>query len=350
MTTQRTKTEEKKAASPSIFDTVAQVPDDLDDDDKHVPRAAIQRVEAASGVTAIPAAFGQMALLDPKKIEDALRAREKAIAIMGEVAIKGTNAYDWTAFKDREGRIVCVLRDSGAVKIRKWLQIRIFGHRPHPEAVNGGASHAEPRMTRVDEDVTDKDGHRTGEKREVYVAEMWADGICELTGEMVEGVHIALRSTDSFTGRGTLEDLKVSCRTGLDTKIVRILSSLRKVPLDTLKATGIDEAKIYKGSGFGTSTERNAGRVAETGEEFTKKKEAFRADILRRVGGDADAARDLLKDITSYKYGPNKDKTGWRKSVDEFTEGWQIDKAMEKLAAHPTFGDKARRNPGEDDE
>jgi hypothetical protein len=284
----------------------------------------------------------KLALLDPDVIMQRLEAREKALANLRHVAIKSTHAFDWTLYKDKDGRVVGVPRDSAAVQIRKWMGISIFNYRPL------AAGHPEPQVTqepKVDDDGRPVNVH--GKPLMVTIVEMWADGLCALTGEPVEGVYYAVRSDKPFTGSGTLQDLKAACRTGLDAKVTRLLSGLRKVPEDTLKELGIDTAKCHGGMGFGTSADRQAGKVAEEGVAELAQK--LREEILRRVGGDTAAAKSLCKDITRADK-PGKDGKvfpGWD-TVDRLTAGWQIENAWKKLKAHPTFGDHAPagREPG----
>jgi hypothetical protein len=272
------------------------------------------------------------------KVEALIKTRETFIAQLQAVAIKSTTPKSWTLYKDKAGNEVGVLRDAGAVAVRKWMGISITNHRPQAGGV------AEARIS--DEEVPAPPEWDEKERRKVEVpgktvrvkiAEMWADGHCALTGETITDVYMGLRTIDGFVGRGHVQDLKASCRTSLDTKVVRILSGLRKVDIDTLKSHGIDVAKCYLGSGYGTSTDRTAGRVADEG--LKPRLDKFRDELLKRVGGDADAARSLLKDVTYWKKG---DKDGWAKTVEQITEGWQLDKAIAALAKHPQFGDEQK--------
>lgn len=271
----------------------------------------------------------RLALLDPEAIEARLVARERTLAKLREVAIKASHPFDWTLYIDKDGRVVGVPRDSAAVQIRKWMGISIFNYRPmNPKG------YPEPQVT-----------EEPSSNGKVTVVEMWADGLCALTGEPVEGIYYAVRSDKPFTGSGTLQDLKASCRTGLDAKITRILSGLRKVPAETLEAMGLKLDNAHKGMGFGTSAGRTAGKVAEEGVAELAAK--LRDEILKRVGGDSTAAKALCKDITKGDRAGKDGKIfpGWE-TVDRLTQDWQIENAWKKLKAHPTFGDAAQREPG----
>jgi hypothetical protein len=279
----------------------------------------------------------KLALIDPELIEVRLQAREKALAKLREVAIRGSHAFDWTLYKDKEGRVVGVPRDSAAVQIRKWMGISIFNYRP----LEGGVP--TPLITKERVKTIDKEGKVTGEA-EVTVVEMWADGLCALTGEPVEGVYYAVRSDKPFTGSGTLQDLKASCRTGLDAKVTRILSGLRKVPVDQLTALGVNVEKSHTGMGFGTSADRGSARVQEAG--VKEGLEELKAEVLRRVGGDISAVKSLTIDITKSPDGKFK---GFD-SLDRVTKPWQVEAAWKALKAHPVFGGdgsaNAERDPG----
>lgn len=290
-----------------------------------------------------------LALLDPDKIEARLVAREKVLAKLREVAIKSSHGYDWTLYKDRDGRVVGVPRDSAAVQMRKWLGISIFNYRPLVDGV------PTPKISTETVEDRDKEGAVTG-AHEATIAEMWADGLCALTGEPIEGIYYAVRSDKPFTGSGTLQDLKAACRTGLDAKVTRILSGLRKVPAEVLTKLGVDVTKSHGGMGYGTSSDRQAGKVAEDG--VAEKAKALGDEILRRVGGDVTAARQLLVEVSSWKDKDGKVVKGFD-SVSRFGKAFQIENAWKALRAHATFGDakagasgqppaQGDRQPGED--
>lgn len=67
-------------------------------------------------------------------------------------------------------------------------------------------------------------------------------------------------------------------------------------------------------------------------------------EVLKAAGGDKDAARQLMIDITSDGAFKGFD------SASKLSKGkWQFDKARKKLAEHPVFGEKAQREPGEEE-
>ncbi len=300
-----------------------------------------------------------LALIDPSQVEARLSAREKALGKLREIAIRKSHPFDWTLYKDREGHVVGVPRDSAAVVIRKWMGISIFNYRPTEHGI------PEPRITKEIVQDKDREGAVVGE-HEVTIAEMWADGLCALTGEPLESIYFAARSDKPFVGSGTLQDLKAACRTGLDTKVTRILSGLRKVPVDQLQLLGVDTTKSIQGAGYGSSADRAAGRVAEEG--VGEKAKALGDEVLRRVAGDVAAAKQLLSEISSWTDKDGKKVKGFD-TVAKFTRPFQVENAWKALRVHPTFGDakssgnatagekkssggnaQAEREPGVDDE
>ncbi len=301
------------------------VPDEIDREEREERER--QERKRRSGV--LEENIAALALIDPEKVEVRLIAREKALAKLREIAIRKSHPFDWTLYKDREGHVVGVPRDSAAVVIRKWMGISIFNYRPVEDGI------PVPKLSTEIVQDKDKDGNVTGEHT-VTVFEMWADGLCGLTGEPIESVYYAVRSDKPFIGSGTLQDMKSSCRTGLDTKVTRILSGLRKVPVDVLKANGIDTTQSIQGAGYGTSADRAAGRVAEEG--VAEKAKALGDEVLRRVAGDVAAAKQLLSEISSWKDRDNKIVKGFD-TVAKFTKAFQIENAWKTLRAHPTFGD-----------
>jgi len=272
-------------------------------------------------------------LNDPEAFAKFLKAREERLQILRNVAIKSTHGNDWTLYKDKEGHIVGVPRDSGLVHIRQWLGISLFNYRPVDD--RGAPTPRHYKDERPDGSVVD-------------VVELMADGFCNLTGQPVYAVLHAIRSDDEFIGRErkegagpmgefvSLQDMRASCRTSLDAKITRLLSGLRKVPAEILTANGIKLDQCHRGRGFGTSSERGASRVAEEGipEQVAKLKE----ELLRVTGGDAAAVKDLTKEITKSPDG----KFGGFDSVDRLTKGWQVENAWKALKAHPQFGDAGK--------
>jgi len=280
--------------------------------------------------------LARMAIIDPDKVEKALNALAKVMKTMREIAIQDTVGIDWTLYRDADGREVGVMRDSGAVKARKWLGISITGHRPPDGSAMEGP--------RVYLETVDEGG---GKSKKVQVVDGIADGYCSRTGERIEAVYFAVRNEPKeFTGRkhpvtklSNLTDLLSTWRTGIDAKIVRILGGVRKVPKEDLKNYGVDTTKCYLGHGYGSGAERSAAgaAVGELGEQIA----ALRKSVIRRTAGDLDKGKALVREITSSpKTAKSKGFAGLN-SLDQITLGWQIDRAWTNLKAHPKFGNKA---------
>ena len=185
----------------------------------------------------------------------------------------------------------------------------------------------------------------------VTLVEMMADGFWGQASEPdVESVYANLRSDDDFTGRtkredkyggARPEDLLLSLRTTLDSKVVRAMLGLAKVTGDELARHGIELDKCTKGSGFGTGAERTAGKVAEEGTRAAA--EELWKEILRRTGGKMDEAKQTLKDITSYPSFKGRDDKmvpafAGIDSWERFTTTEKVLKAAEKLKKHEVFG------------
>lgn len=309
-----------------LAERLAEIPDD-DDEEVQTTTALARPAAGPTQATESVNLLDQLARFkSPEAAESLLNIRRAYIEKARAIAIASTVPEDWTLYKDKEGHVVGTLRDSGAVSVRKWMGISITAHRP---VINGVA---EPKIT---DDRIEVDG----KVRTVEVAEMWANGYCALTGEEVTDVYVGLRSLNedgrqNFVGRGHLQDLKASCRTTLDTKVVRILSGLRKVSVELLVKGGLDVNKCYLGSGYGNAASRAASSV--TGEDMKARQEKLHRDLLRRVGGNMDTYRDLLKELTLWK----KDgKDFFARQVSDITQDWKIEKVETALKAHPQFGD-----------
>lgn len=287
-----------------------------------------EHIEAEAAVTKTHVGILQeLALKGQGALESYLSEMQRALSVIQTAAIRDSHPFSWTKYRDKDGKVVCVPRDQACLEIRKWLGINITNYRPR-----NAEGTVDPKVS-----YDDSSGKR------VTVVEMWADGESRLTGEKVTQIYYAAKSDDDFIGRkGRVQDLKASCRTGLDAKITRILSGLRKVPEEMLQKEGLNTDQCYKGHGYGTSTERSASSVAEP--EAKGKAVDLGKELLSRTGGDVEAARSLLVDITK---NPDKGFQGFN-SVERLTKSWQVENAWKALKSHPVFGDNAE--PGAKDD
>ena len=246
----------------------------------------------------------QLALMAPQKAAQVMEIRVDMINKIRQAAIRGTASEDWVGFRDNDGNVVYLLTSSGAVKVRKYFGISTLNVRPE-----------------IPDIIENEDGSK--------VSTIVGDGVCTLTGEETYNIVGMRRSTEHFVGRGTDEDLRQAARTSLETKIVRILAGMIRVPESELAACGLDLNKTRKGSGFGSGAERKAGAV--TPEEVKTLQIKLRDNLLRYCGGEEGKASDVLIEITK---APATDKSkgfdGYRK-VSAMTQDWAIKKALDKL-------------------
>ena len=280
-------------------------------------------------------ALAKLPSVTDKEIERIINARAALIKTVRAVAIKMTHPHDWTLYKARDGSVVGVPAAAACLVIRRWAGISIRNHR----GIDG-----RPGVPTRSETTNSKN-------EAIFVLEMLADGFW---GQNVlpdmESVPANLRSDDDFTGRTKRderyggprpEDLSLSLRTTLDSKVVRAMLGITKVTEEELKALGLDTAKCTKGSGFGTASERAAGAVAEQGVPEMAK--ALWDEIVKRTGGNLGEAKQLLVDITKRAADPKKEgDKGFRgfDSWERFTKAWQIENAAKALAKHEVFGDR----------
>lgn len=267
-----------------------------------------------------------------KDVDRMVAVRKRIAQGMRALKIQLTQPEDWTLWKDNEGHVIATPRASAMLAIRPWFNVSIFNHR----SMDGRAG--EPSSSTID----GKDG------KKVTVLEMQCD--VSLGKDTLEGIPFSVRSDDKFIGRADRseshggpreQDLLMCLRTGLDKKAIAMAIGLTKVPETELIANGIDTKRCYKGSGYGTSQDRQAGAVAEEGVAQLAK--ALWEEILRRTGGNAGEAKQVLVDITKRAPDPKKEgDKGFRgfDSWERFTKAWQVENAAKALAKHEVFGDR----------
>jgi hypothetical protein len=271
-------------------------------------------------------------------MDNALQVAERmaqVVASLRTAAIKMTDHADWVLSRDRQGVELGMLTASGAQKVNSLYGVVL-------EPINGGTM--EPQPIQVN-------GKKAFTLQCTATARLLGRRI-NIEATRSEGEDFTGRETDDkgdlkFNGGYAYEpDLKKSVRTLAETTSARELIGLKNVSRQELDAAWSGTQKTADrcrfGHGYGTSQDRSAAGVAEG--DVGAKAEALRVDLLRRVSGDEDAAKKLLGEIT---VDPNGKFA--KTSVKQFTQGWQVDKAAERLRAHQIFGDKARaREPGQD--
>lgn len=136
-------------------------------------------------------------------------------------------------------------------------------------------------------------------------------------------------------------DVRKAAVTNWSTRGASMLMGMRGLTVDFVQSVGEfgAVARVSFGSG---------GKGGETAPADIKAaRTALGNDVLKATGGDVDAAKSLLKEITK-----GKDFDGFT-SVDGMKQDWQIANARKKLDAHPVFGTKgtkgqAQREPGDE--
>lgn len=296
------------------------------------------------GVELVPAAESmQLAVATPASasplarlaaMENALEVIERQEAIVTTIrksALRLTSPADWVRMKGKhepDEQAFCLLKSSGARKIG-----------PQFYAI------ALTEVGPVDGQGVLRPIEEKGEDGEVRFT-LFGTAHVGLTGETIRGLKGSRSSSEQFIGRGGLEttsplvargDLAEACNSLLYTKAVRVGAGMKSVPVrelvDAWKGTDKKVEYITKGSGFGSATDRAASAVASDDVKTARTK--LGNEILSRTGGDKEAARKVLKEITS-----NLPKFGGFDSIERLAQDWQVANAMAKLKTHDIFGDQ----------
>ena len=255
-------------------------------------------------------------------------------------SIKATQPEDWVLSKAKDGSEVAMLKAGGSHTVAQYWGIEVFNVRPR-----GPQGEFAPQET------------VTAEGRTLTA---WCDARSNVTGRQIFSLEASRSSTESFIGRPANDskgevwhgdlvaaaDLRAAVYTLLLSKATRVLAGLARVPKAQLdlawEGTNKTSDRCAKGSGYGTSTQRTAGKVSTA--DATSRDELWK-EILRRTGGDVDAARSCLKDITA-----NPPKFAGFDQIERLTQDWQISKAADNLKAHEVFGDTAQQGNGAGEE
>lgn len=245
----------------------------------------------------------QIATMTPQQATQIMQIRIDSLIKIRKAAIQGTSPQDWVGFKDRDDNVTYLLASSGAVKIRKYYGISTFNIRPEsPEIIDDGGGR---------------------------YASIMVDALCNLTGEIALNITGLRRAGEDFVGRKTDEDLKMAARTSAETKAVRILAGMIRVPESELVECEIDVSKTRKGAGFGKSAEREAGRV--TTDEVKALQEVLKKKLVQYTGGDMMQMDEVLKNITKNPNPKSGKPFAGFDSVSKMTMDWQLTGAIDKL-------------------
>ena len=126
-------------------------------------------------------------------------------------------------------------------------------------------------------------------------------------------------------------DVRKAAVTNWQTRAASMLTGMRgltKADLEQAGLTGVKSVQFASGAKGG----------AAAPEEIAQARTELWNDIMKRTGGDIEAARNLLKEITSFKGDDGKVFPGYA-NHEGIKSGGMIGSARKKLAVHPTFGD-----------
>jgi hypothetical protein len=127
-------------------------------------------------------------------------------------------------------------------------------------------------------------------------------------------------------------DVRKAAVTNWMTRGASMLSGLRGLTLEDLTAEGLRGVREVT---FGSGGKGGDATPSDVKNEQTK----LGNEVLRRVGGDKEAARQLLVDITSQEATDKKKAFAGHKTVATMKQDWQFKPAWAKLQEHPVFGD-----------
>lgn len=130
-------------------------------------------------------------------------------------------------------------------------------------------------------------------------------------------------------------DVRKAAVTNWQVRAASMLTGLRGLTIKDLNEAGIAGVKKVA---YGAGSQGGDTVPADLKAEQVK----LGNDVLKAAGGDKDAARQLMIDITS------DEAKGFKgfDSAAKLTKTWQFEKARKKLVAHPVFGQAADREPG----
>lgn len=250
---------------------------------------------------------------------DLIQKRMKNLVQLRRAAFFLSSPSDWVLFRDLDGNEFAMLAGDSRERICDMLGISTSLARPVDDLGNFAPMAVES-----------PDGQKG--------IRAWCDARCALMVRELLNIEATIWEDEDFTGRKGGRDHRPSLMTRLRAKAVRIFAGASRVPASELTDIfGGEEwkSKARKGHGYGSSADRQAEGVSETGLETAKQE--LREEILRFAAGDQNTAKAILKRITSYPAYTSK-KTGkdvkafaGMESVERFTKKWQIENAWDKL-------------------
>jgi len=229
---------------------------------------------------------------DPDAAIKRIEAMTRILESLRAASIRATHPSDWICHvsRDQDGAVLsqrCYLQDMGAERAAQ------------PWGIDMGA----PVIERQPQSGNNEDG--------TFMYVMLADAWSKVTGARVENVQGSRWSGDPFFAKSNGPDDKVdpsdvlkAAYANLHGRAVRALAGLNGIPLDTLKAAGIDVSKVVmvdytKGGKGGESTGAGVG-TADVVMAFGKQKgmrasELADADLAWYVGAAEKSLADPSK-------------------------------------------------------
>jgi hypothetical protein len=188
----------------------------------------------------VPIGLDDLSSLEEKGLM-VIKTRIKILKQLREGSIAATHPEDWVKFKDREGRVVCFLSDSGCKRIWQLWNIQIYDI-------------GEPlRIEFHDQRQVDGRFH--------FMYKIKGSARCGITGGEILDVWGGRDSTEEFcrekTGAKLELDVQKAARANLDGTCLRKLVGLESVPEEELRRCNLDTSRCRLGKGFGTRVERD---------------------------------------------------------------------------------------------
>lgn len=273
---------------------------------------------------------------------EVIRRRAEALSTIRTMALRLTAPADWIQAVGQDGVATATLKASGAQKIAPLYGVSLRNVRPL-----GDRGEFAPERIELPDGAFD------------YRA--WCDVYVGLTGAAIDALEFTRRSTEDFVGRKTDRDGRIVKKhgvnaldgdirnavfSGLMTRAVRFAAGMTRVPVEDIAAawdgTSKKVERIPSGFGGGSSSERAAAAATapEEAGDIDDRRKKLGAELMRRTGGDKEAAQKLLVEITSQEASGKRKAFAGFDSLAKLTQDWQFDNATKKLAEHPVFGDR----------
>lgn len=307
--------------------------------EEHAPEVVVEEPTQLAPIDTTPMELAHRA--------DAVEIMDRWVEMQSKVrdlCIRATRPRDWllTRTEDADGNelLTAELTASGADIILTFhgaCPVVDSEGRELPMYGPCGEDHADwmPRRLTRDKDVGFEGWARARSRVSDRVVTVrmarWASE--EFGGRKVDrDGNVTASRRDGVTALET--DLKSALHSGLKKKLAVELSGVGGVTVEDLEDAGLDIGKCRLGHGFGSSADRSGAKVVS--EDIELEQELLRREIWSLVNQDAEAGKDVLREISSWK--SKSGKSGYARSVQQLTQDWQIERAWKRLREHEVFG------------